>query len=89
LSNSPTWHIRPREKVNFLIDGTYFTNKVCLVLYQDNNLKATQLYRLSDDEWLYEIAEDLNNMISLGIRIESVTCDGARSIIKAVQKCVP
>ena len=33
LSNYPTWKIRPSEKVNLLIDGTYFSNKVCLVLY--------------------------------------------------------
>ena len=45
LSRYPTWRIRPSEKVNLLIDGTYFANKVCLVLYQDNNVKATQLYR--------------------------------------------
>lgn len=89
LKNYPTWHIRPAEKVNLMIDGTYFTNKVCLVLYQDHNVKATQLYRLTDDEWLDEIKEDLNNLLSLGIRIESVTCDGARSIIKAVRECIP
>jgi hypothetical protein len=89
LRDYPVWHIRPAEKVNLLIDGTYFTNKVCLVLYQDNNVKATQLYRLTDDEWQGEIMEDLNNLISLGIRIESVTCDGAAGIIKAVRKCAP
>lgn len=89
LTNYPTWHIRLAEKVNLLIDGTYFANKVCLVLYQDNNVKATQLYRLTDGEWLEEIIEDLNNLISLGIRIESVTCDGSASIIKAIRKCAP
>ncbi len=89
LKDYPVWHIRPAEKVNLLIDGTYFTNKVCLVLYQDNNIKATQLYRLTDGEWQDEIIEDLNNLASLGIRIESVTCDGAASIIKAVRKCAP
>ena len=89
LKNHPTWHIRPADKVNLMIDGTYFTNKVCLVLYQDHNVKATQLYRLTDNEWLDEIKEDLLNLVSLGIRIESVTCDGAASIIKAVSQCAP
>ena len=65
LKEYPTWHIRPTEKVNLLIDGTYFTNKVCLVLYQDNHIKATQLYRLTDVEWQDEIIEDLNNLIWL------------------------
>jgi len=89
LDDYPTWHIRPSEKVNLLIDGTYFANKICLVLYQDNGVKATQLYRLTDCEWREEIAEDLRNLVSLGIRIESVTCDGARSILKAVRECAP
>lgn len=89
LKDYPTRHIRPTEKVNLLIDGTYFANKVCLVLYQDNNIKATQLYRLTDNEWQDGIVEDLNNLISLDIRIESVTCDGGQSIIKAVRECAP
>ena len=89
LNNYPTWHIRPCEKVNLLIDGTYFSNKVCLVLYQDHNVKASQFYRLTDGEWIEEIMEDLNNLVSLGIRIESVTCDGAAGILKAVRECAP
>ena len=89
LSAYPTWHIQPSEKVNLLVDGTYFANKVCLVLYQDHNLKATQLYRLSDGEWVNELIEDLNNLLSLGICIESVTCDGSPSILSAVRECTP
>ena len=73
LDNYPTWKIKPSEKLNLLIDGTYFTNKVCLVLYRDNNIKATQLYRLTDGEWIEEICEDLQNLLSLGLTIESVT----------------
>ena len=89
LDNYPTWHIRSSERVNLLIDGTYFANKVCLVLYRDNTVKATLFYRLTDGEWEDEIAEDLNNLLSLGIEIESVTCDGLRSILKAVRKISP
>lgn len=89
LSNYPTWKIRPSEKVNLLIDGTYFRNKVCLILYRDNNIKATQIYRLSDGEWFEEIREDLQNLLELGIQIQSVTCDGLSNIIKAVRKTTP
>jgi len=89
LSNYPTWKIRPSEKVNLLIDGTYFSNKVCLVLYRDNNVKATQIYRLTNGEWFDEIVEDIRNMMNLGIQIESVTCDGLSNIIKAVRKASP
>ena len=89
LSHYPVWKIRPSERVNLLIDGTYFSNKVCLIVYRDNNVKATQLYRLSDGEWFEEILEDLQNLLSLGIQIQSVTCDGLTNIIKAVRKASP
>ena len=49
----------------------------------------TQLYRLTDGEWLDEICEDLQNLLNLGIQIESVTCDGLSNIIKAVRKTSP
>ncbi|MDR0829863.1 MAG: hypothetical protein LBN95_07110 [Prevotellaceae bacterium] len=50
LERYPTWHINKKERVNLLIDGTYFANKVCLVLYRDNTVKTTLLYRLTDGE---------------------------------------
>ncbi len=50
LPTCPVWHIQRREKVNLLIDGIYFPNKVCLVLYRDANIKMTILYRLTDSE---------------------------------------
>jgi hypothetical protein len=89
LSRYPVWHINSSERVNLLIDGTYFTNQVCLVLYRDNTVKTTLLYRLSDGEWEEELCEDLENILSLGIGIESVTCDGLSNILKAIRKTSP
>ncbi|MDR3181172.1 MAG: transposase [Prevotellaceae bacterium] len=89
LSRYPEWKIVKRERVNLLIDGTYFANKLCLVLYRENNVKATLFYRLTDGEWEDELIEDLTNIISLGVEIESITCDGLRNIIKAVKKASP
>ena len=89
LRNYPNWEVSRREKVNLLIDGTYFANKVCLVLYRDQRIKATLFYRLSDGEWEEEIREDLENIQSVGIEIESVTCDGLYNIIKSVRKSSP
>ncbi len=51
LIHYPQWEIRRSEKLNLMIDGTYFANKLCLELYRDNNVKATILYRLTDGEW--------------------------------------
>jgi len=89
LERYPTWNIQRRESVNLLIDGTYFANKLCLVLYRDNRIKATLLYRLSDGEWEEELCEDLTNLVNAGIIIESVTCDGLSCILKAVRKSSP
>ncbi len=89
LSKPPTLSIYPSEKVNLLIDGTYFKNGICLVLYRDYHIKFTQLYRLTDGEHYSEIKEDLLNLLNLGVNIESVTCDGHRSIIKAVKESLP
>lgn len=76
----------PSERVNLIIDGTYFKGNLCLIIYRDDNIKFTQLYRLTDGEWLDEIREDLENLIGLGVAIESITCDGHRSILKAAKK---
>jgi hypothetical protein len=68
------------------MDGTYFNKNLCLVLYRDNTIKFTQLYRLTDGEWYEEIKEDLENLLKLGVTIESITCDGHRAQLKAIRK---
>ena len=89
LKSYPQWEIQRREKVNLLIDGTWFPNKLCLVLFRDENIKTTLFYRLTDNEWEDEIYEDLVNIQNLGIEIESVTSDGGRNIIKSVKRACP
>lgn len=86
LKEQPVFSVRPSEKVNLLIDGTYFSNNLCLVLYRDNTIKYTQLYRLTDGEWYEELKEDLENLLLLGVQIESITCDGHKALLKAIRK---
>lgn len=86
LKDTPKFSVKPSEKVNLLIDGTYFSNNLCLVLYRDNTIKFTQLYRLTDGEWYEEMKEDLENLLKLGIQIESITCDGHKALLKAIRK---
>lgn len=89
LSNPPPFPIRQRNKAHLVIDGTYFSNEVCLVLYQDYDIKYTQLYRFSKGEYYEEIREDLMNLKRLGVDIESITCDGKKAILKAIRKVFP
>lgn len=89
LSKAPKLSVYPSEKVNLLIDGTYFSNCICLVLYSDATIKFTQLYRFSNGENYKEIKEDLENLLKLGVQIESITCDGHRVILKAIKTVLP
>ena len=82
-------YFRRREAVNLLIDGTYFRNKVCLVVYRGHHIKSTVFYRLTDKEREWEIIQDLQTLKALGVRIESITSDGARDIIRAVRYVFP
>ena len=89
LDEAPTWKIKRRESVNLLIDGTWFPNKVCLIVYRANNIKATMFYRLTDDEKEDEIIRDLKALQRMKVRIDSVTSDGGTEIAKAVRYACP
>ncbi|MCK5467189.1 MAG: transposase [Cyclobacteriaceae bacterium] len=89
LVEPPTLSVFPSERVNLIIDGTYFNNNLCLILYRDNTIKFTQLYRLTDGEWFEELAEDLSNLLKLGVQIESITCDGHKALLKAIRHTCP
>jgi len=74
--------------VHLRLDATYF-RQFCLLCYQDHEDGYTQLIRFSDGEHYGEIKEDLNNLIKLGVQIESITTDGHKSILKAIKKSIP
>mgnify|MGYP006346829023 FL=1 len=85
LESSPVLKIIKREKVNLRMDATYFA-QFCLVAYQDDLDGYTQLIRFTDGEHYEEIKEDLANLLLLGVRLESITSDGDKSILKAIKK---
>jgi transposase-like protein len=70
------------------MDATYFKH-FCLLCYPDHEDGYTQLIRFSNGEHFEEIKEDLNNLIKLGVQIESITTDGHKSILKAIKKSLP
>lgn len=88
LGQAPQVSILKRDKVHLQIDGTYF-DQFCLVLYQDYDQGYSQLIRFSDGEHYSEIKEDLDNLICLGLRIESITTDGHKGMLKAIRKSMP
>ena len=88
LMQAPTVKIIKREAVHLRFDATYF-NKFCVVVYQDDFDGYTQLLRFSNQENYSEIKEDLENLILLGVQIESITTDGHKAILKAIKLGVP
>lgn len=88
LEQSPRVKIIKRESVNLRMDATYF-EQFCLVGYQDDFDGYTQLIRFTNGEHYEEIKEDLENLIRLGVQLESITTDGHKSILKAINKAVP
>jgi transposase-like protein len=88
LRQAPEVKILKRSNVHLQIDGTYF-GQFCLVLYQDYDEGYSQLIRFSDGEHYSEIKEDLDNLIRLGLHIESITTDGHKGMLKAIRKSMP
>jgi len=88
LEQSPEVKIIKRSSVHLRMDATYF-KQVCLVCYQDHEDGYTQLIRVTDGEHYTEIKEDLDNLIKLGVQIESITTDGHKSALKAIRKTFP
>ena len=70
------------------MDATYFEG-FCLLCYQDHSDGFTQLIRFTDQERYEEIREDLDNLIRLGVHLESITTDGHKSILKAIRTTCP
>ena len=89
LQQAPQIRVRSKMNVHLIIDGTYLPNGLCLILYYDNDIRYVQLYRAASQEKLREIKQDLQLLKSLGIELYSITCDGHKSIIKAVKKVYP
>ena len=88
LEQAPIVRIIKRDDVHLRIDATYF-KRFCLLCYQDDEDGYIQLFRFTDGEHYDEIKEDLDNLIRLGVRLESITTDGHKSILKAIRKSVP
>ena len=53
------------------------------------DIKYCQFYRFTTKESYTEIKEDIQNILSLGIQIKSITCDGHPSIIKSINDACP
>ena len=89
LDEYPTWIIKTTVPIYLLINGTYYSNDHCLIVYRAANLKRTIFYRFCKTEDDDEIASDLINIRSMGYDIVGITIDGGDNIIRAVEYAYP
>ena len=88
LDQSPTIKMLKGSNIHLRVDAMCF-EQFCLVCYQNNDDGYTPIIRFTDGEHFTEIKEDLDNLIKLGLRIESITTDGHKSILQAIKKSLP
>ena len=85
LDEYPTWTIRTRTPVYLLIDGTYYSDNHCLIVYRAENTRRTLFYRFSRSEDDDEIVSDLMNIRAMGYEVLGITTDGGDNIVRAVE----
>ena len=85
LDEYPTWTIRTRTPVYLLVDGTYYSDNHCLIVYRAENIRRTLFYRFSRSEDDDEIASDLMNIRAMGYEVLGITTDGGDNIVRAVE----
>ena len=89
LDTSPSWTMTTSSPIYLLIDGTYYSDDHCLIVYRAENLKRTIFYRFTTHEDDDEIASDLLNIRDLGYNVIGITTDGGDNIIRAAQYVFP
>lgn len=89
LDTAPSWTMNTSKPIYLLIDGTYYSNDHCLILYRAENLKRTIFYRFTTREDDDEIASDLLRIRDLGYEVIGITTDGGDNIIRAAQYVFP
>ena len=89
LDSSPSWTMNTSRPIYLLIDGTYYSDDHCLILYRAENLKRTIFYRFTNHEDQNEIAADLLNIRDLGYDVMGITTDGGDNIIRAIEYVFP
>ena len=59
LRRAPVLEFSSTDEIYLVLDGTYFPNDICLVVYRNFHLRSTQLYRMTNGEHFEEIASKL------------------------------
>lgn len=89
LKSAPAPLIIPNANCHLLIDGTWFGNEYCLLVYWDSGLKRVQFWHLVESENTSDIVKDLIFLKNHGVICQNITSDGGVSIRRAVALVYP
>jgi AraC-like DNA-binding protein len=88
LAHPPTPQIKPNDDCHLMIDGTYFGD-ICLLNYFDNDLKHLQYFEIVKNENYLDFKLGLELLKGVGLNIVSITSDGDRALIMAINEVFP
>jgi len=88
LDHPPTSQIKENNNCHLMIDGTYF-GEICLLNYFDNDLKHLQYYEIVKQENYLDFKLGLELLKTAGLNIVSITSDGDRGLIMAINEVFP
>ena len=88
LKSAPRYKIKPNNNCHLLIDGTNYGDD-CILNYFDNDLKHLQYGNIVNRENYDNYAADFKLLKQSGLNIVSITSDGQKGLIKAINEVFP
>ena len=88
LDHPPTPRIRSNNNCHLMIDGTYHSD-FCILNYFDNDLKYLQYFEIVKEENCSNFEMGLRLMKAAGLNMASITSDGDRGLIMAINNVLP
>ncbi len=77
----PTSYTNRTTKANIIMDTTYFGRNLGLMVFIDNKTKTVLNYKIIKYETNELYRQGINKLLSQGITIKSITCDGRRGLL--------
>ncbi|MGP5495640.1 IS256 family transposase, variant Zn-binding type, partial [Psychrobacter celer] len=77
---STQYQIKQPKTANIIMDTTYFGRKFGLMVFMDNTTKAVLYYAIVGHETNSAYKQGVDHLVSLGVDIQSITCDGRRGL---------
>jgi len=88
LSKPPTYRIKKNSSCHLIIDGTNYGDD-CILNYFDNDLKYLQSGNIVNRENYDNYVVDLKLLKQSGLNMDSITSDGQKGLIKAINEVFP